>query len=221
MRFQGLARHASDISHNWVGEVAFGRQPGKIRILWKMPENIGLPFTLYHTFSNMPLTEYWMALFKSEEILEVFNRVFSRATSQNKSRRSAIWSEITLKLSAFFDVFIFNYLSAYNTFCSLGLMYRTCNILLLEQLPTQYASGDNIQFSTMTAWRVFAKKRKKRKFSPVHGKCGKLKMGFADHHQYYSLLSSTNNTWMMFLSSFQHRIIQKVSEFRIKRRLIK
>ena len=128
--FQGQAWHASNISHNWVAAVVFGRQPAKIRILWKMPENIGLLFTLYHTFSNMPLTEYWMALFKREEILEVLNGVFLRATSQNKSRRSAIWSEITLKLSAFLDVFIFNYLSAYNTFCSLGLMYRTCNILL-------------------------------------------------------------------------------------------
>ena len=133
-----------------------------------MPENIGLPFTLYHTFSNMPLTEYWMALFKREEILEVFNRVFLRATSQNKSRRSAIWSEITLKLSAFLDVFIFNYLSAYNTFCSLGLMYRTCNILLLEQLLSQYVSGDNILFPPIDDSSERFAKRNNWKFSPVH-----------------------------------------------------
>lgn len=89
-----------------------------------------------------------------------WGRVFLWVTSQNKSRRN-----ITLELSAFF--MSFNYLSAYNTFRSLGLMYRTCNILLLEQLLAQWVSGDNIQFPTMTAWRNFGK-RKKWKFSPVH-----------------------------------------------------
>ena len=133
-----------------------------------------------------------------------WGRVFLWVTSQNKSRRN-----ITLELSAFF--MSFNYLSAYNTFRSLGLMYRTCNILLLEQLLARCVSGDNIQFPIGTTKNIF----------PWRATSGTLKMGFADHHQYYSHLSSTNNTWMMFLSSFQHRIIQKVSEFRIKRRLIK
>ena len=101
-------------------------------------------------------------------------------------------------------------LCIYETFPP-GLMYKSCIIRLLDRLAL-LCGGDQTNKLRPTQIQVFPIFQ--QVINVPRAPCRPWPTGKA-------VIAFYTNIWMMFLSSFQHRIIQKVSEFRIKKRSTK